>query len=147
MKGFFFSLDSLVASSVMLAVFALLLSQPADVNTKPDSYKLDRVYTSSMQEMNSWNQTYNTSLKVSSYITDRVLEGDAQKAIEVCRRYFNVTEEYGVFISNESRQMKICGNVNVASAENLLSETAFASSVKANDSLWGPNQLTMVIKD
>lgn len=147
MKGFFFSLDSLLAASVMLASFLMVLSQPVDNRQQLRDYRLDRVHTANMQLVQDWNNTYNTSDTVTESVMINLYNGSRPRAEDICSQYFNLSDRYGVFTSNSTESTKICGDINVRSQDTLISETSLTPMFKVNGSLLGPRRITMVIRD
>lgn len=146
MKGFYFSLDALLASSVILAAFIMVMSQPVDSSPQLESYKLDRVHLASMQSIAQWNSTYGSERKVSSAIVKNYYGGNRSKARQICANYFNPGEKYAVYISNKTSS-KVCGSYNVKPEDSLIAETGFIPDTKINGSFTGSLRLTMVIKD
>lgn len=146
MKGFFFSLDSLAASSVLLALFVFVVSQPTEDPDPSGMYHLDAVHIGNFQSVTSWNASYNTSKTVNHYIMSKYFQGDTATARGVCSQYYDVDNgtSYGVFTSNNTR---ICGQLSASQEDSVLSETATVTPVRANRSIIGPVQLTMVIPD
>lgn len=147
MKGFYFSLDSLLASSVMLAAFLMMLSQPVNNPQELENYKLDRVHLANIQEAQNWNSTYNSSDTVSSLLIFNYFNGSQQQAESICRNYFGINERYGVFVSNQTYRSKICGNIKVEKVDTLVSQTTITPEVKVNSTFIHPKHLTMVIHD
>ncbi|EGQ44030.1 MAG: hypothetical protein J07AB43_03700 [Candidatus Nanosalina sp. J07AB43] len=147
MKGFFFSLDSLLAASIMLASFLMVLSQPVENRQQLRDYRLDRVHTANMQPVQDWNSTYNTSNTVTESLMINLYNGSRSRAEDICSQYFNLNERYGIFTSNSTENTQICGKINIRPQDNLISETSITPIFKVNESMLGPRKITMVIRD
>jgi hypothetical protein len=147
LKGFFFSLDSLIASSIMLAAVAFALSQPVENRQNLDDYRLDKVHLANIQSTSDWNSTYNTSDSVSKTVMVNFYNGSRSRAEKICSQYFSVEDKYGVFTSNSTSNSKICGNINVQTEDSLVSGTSVSPMFYVNGTVLGPREMTMVIRD
>lgn len=147
MKGFYFSLDSLLASSIMLAVIGLLISYPAENADSNKPYQLDKIENSLMQPIEQWNSSYNSSDTVLGYVKSKFFNGSRQEAENICEMYFKVDDEYAVYLTNSSFNQKICGDYSIASEDELDTKQVLSPSVISNNTIIEPKSAVMVIKN
>jgi hypothetical protein len=137
MKGFYFSMDALMAAMVLIAATAVLIGYRDQVDQK-DPYQLSMLHTASLQETQDWNNSKNSNLTVLAHI---------YRNRNDCSDYFdNVSEKYALYFVNSTTREKICGNLEV-SQKDLSSSQTLIPDVKVNSSFQGPKKAVMVMKN
>jgi len=147
MKGFYFSLDALTASMVLLAVTGMLAAyspSPADPQ-KP--IELDYIHTASIQDISDWNSSKEPDRTVLSEIYYQYYSGNQSEAEDLCRGYFNFSSKYGLYFSNSTERHKICGGLTPGQNSNLEAEQTPVSDTKINGSFIGPKTAVMVVNN
>lgn len=147
MKGFYFSLDAVLASSILLAMVTMLVTYPASQAPQNQDHRLDLIHTAALQPVEKWNSSFNTSDTVLEYIKRKYYGGDYSTAVEFCRDYFVVEEEYAVYLVNNSHETKICGSYNLSARDNIISRQSITPAIYVNNTVIPPNSALMVIND
>jgi len=145
MKGFYFSLDAILASSVMLSAFMMVSSQPTSMQERTDDYRLDLLYSSNLQGMEEWNESFNTNKNVLPYLAKQYYEGNSSKAKSVCESYFSIEPSYAIYIENKKQVKKLCGDINSSEITDVDSETISIPDFQTNNTFKGYSRATMVI--
>lgn len=147
MKGFYFSLDALLAISILLAIVSMLIAYPQKTIDKSNTPELDYIHTSTMQPVDKWNNSYNNSEPVIEYIYSLYYSGNLSKAETVCNNYFAVNEKYAVFFVDKNSRDKVCGTYNVGNNDNIKSSETIVPDISVNKSFYGPKKAVMVIQN
>lgn len=147
MKGFYFSMDALTASMILLAAVGMLMAHSPQNNTKSGSYKLDLLNTASMQQVNDWNQSFNSNKTAISYIYSQHYVGNNSKADEACNIYFNQTGRFALYMSNTTHRDKICGGLEPDEEQSLIAKQVLTPDVKINNTFAGPKTAVLVVSN
>lgn len=147
MKGFYFSLDSLLAASIMIGMMTFLLNFSSPEPSQSNVPELDLIDTSTVQVISNWNSSYPSSDTVIDYINEKYHRGEVSEAREVCNQYFDIEPKNSVFIGNSSGYQKICGDLSLDELENTASNSIIIPSVKVDGGLTSPKQAVLVIED
>lgn len=147
MKGFYFSLDALTASMVLLAVVGMLASYSPRPEEPQKPFELDYLHTASMQNTSDWNVSKDSDRTVLSEIYYQYYSGNQGEADNICNQYFNFSKSYGLYFSNTTERDKICGNLNPSRESNLETEQTTVPDIKINDSFIGPKTAVMVVNN
>lgn len=147
MKGFYFSLDSLLAASIILAVMMMLINYDEPRALQEEKVGLDLLQTSSIQEVSNWNNSYPSSQAVMDYIYRRHYQGDNSEAGAVCRQYFETESPSSLFMGDDAGYQKICGGYEIEDSQDTVSSSLVLPSIEVNGSLIGPKEAVLVIEN
>ena len=147
MKGFYFSLDALLAVSILLAIVSMLIAYPQQTLEKPNKPELDYIHASTMQPVNKWNESYNTSKTVIEHVYSLYYSGNSSEARNICRSYFEVNEKYALFFVDQDSRNKICGTYKLGNNDDLKTSEVVLPDIPINKSLIGPKKAVMVIQN
>lgn len=146
LKGFYFSMDALIAASVLLAMMGFLITYQDRPEQRWSDPQLDQIHTASVQTVSEWNDTKNSSSSVLERIYRQYYEGNKSEAETLCRNYFVTDSEYAIFMADSESREKICGD-KVLDGSDLISERTIAPDLKVNQTFIGPKTAVMVMKD
>ena len=144
MKGFYFSLDALTASMILMATVAMISSYDQGAAANKEPVQLDNLHSASIQRASNWNKSTNSTNSVLGHIYTRYFENPS-KAQETCENYFNQTDSYALYLVNSTSQQKICGDYSVTPESNLAVEQTLAPDVPVNSEFKGPYKAVMVM--
>lgn len=147
MKGFYFSLDALTASMVLMALIAMLATFTPETNTEKKPYQLDYIQTASVQSAEAWNSSLPGNETVLQYIHEQHLTGNSSEVTETCNSYFSFSPGYALFFSDQEEMEKVCGGISVSDEQNLAINRVLLPDRKINGAFHGPVTATLVIKD
>jgi len=120
LKGFYFSMDALMASMVLIAVTGFLISYNPDVE-KEEPQKLSKLHSGSVQDVSEWNSSIKTDRSVIEQIAYYQLSGSPNQSERLCESYFSQEESYGVYLVGDGRNL-ICGDIEVTNSSLAVSE-------------------------
>jgi len=89
MKGFYFSLDAMTASMVLLATVAMISTYDQEPSVDRHPVQLDNIHAASMQDVSDWNNSINSDNSVLGHIYTQYFETSPSKAQQICDNYFN----------------------------------------------------------
>ena len=143
MKGFYFSLDALTASTVLLAAaMMVVLYQPAPHSPeKPE--ELGLLHSASMQDAQDWNSSLREGTALENIYTEYFR--DKSKAESICDNYFQ--GRYALFLVNKTDRLKACGGLNINKVENIRTESTIIADKPVNQKSKGPYKAVMVMPD
>lgn len=147
LKGFYFSLDALTASMILIAVVGMLTLYQPNPQQKHQPYQLDFLETASIQKTSSWNESIQTKETVLTHLYKKYYGGQKQLAEERCLKYFENDKKYNIYFANTSARHKICGNLNIKQSQNLVSQKTQIPHVKINNTYQDQKAAIMVVKD
>lgn len=144
MKGFYFSLDALTASMILMATVAMVsgYNQEAPAVQKP--FQLDNVHTASIQETSKWNNTINSESSVLGHIYTQYFQNPSE-AEKICNEYFNQTQNYALYMVNSTSQQKICGDYSISQESNLAVKQTLFPDLPVSSEFRGPYKAVMVM--
>jgi hypothetical protein len=144
MKGFYFSLDALTASMVLMATVAMISSYDQGPSTNNQPVQLDNLHAASMQQSSDWNNSIDSGNSVLGRIYTQYFEQPA-KAKQTCQNYFNQSQDYALYLVNSTSQEKICGDYTVSQQSNTAVEQSLAPDLPVNSDFRGPYKVVMVM--
>lgn len=147
MKGFYFSLDALLASSVLLALVMTLMAYPVADTSDQENIDLDLIDVAALQPVKHWNSTFNSSTSVIGFIAEEYYAGNTGQAEIICKNYFDVDNEYALYIGNSTKQYKVCGNYSLSENDNLETKGVVTPVIKSGNDLIKPKKALMVVQD
>ena len=142
LKGFYFSLDALTASTVMIAIAGLLFAYNPSLATEPQ--KIDSLHISAKQDYDDWNQSSQKQGKVLTEIYRRYYSGDHSSASKLCQNYFK-QKSFTLYFENNTHRDKICGNLTTQKKQSLITSQTPIADVKINKSFIGPKTAVMAV--
>lgn len=145
LKGFYFSLDAMTASMILLATATMLLGFTQEVKPGEKPVELDKLHTASMQNINNWNESYNSRKTVLGYIYQQHLSGSNPET--VCDNYFNISKNYALYFSNSTDRVKVCGDYSPTNSDQLAVEETITPDLRVNSSFKGSYNAVMVVQD
>jgi hypothetical protein len=147
-KGFYFSLDAMMASTILLAAVGMIASYTPQDSESSQPVELNYLETSSMQKISEWNKSMEKKNQtVIEYIYRNRIRGDNGEADKICKNYFNITKNYTIFYYNKTTNSNLCGGLKTQLTDQLKSEKIALPDIKENSSYQGAKMASMVIKD
>lgn len=147
MKGFYFSLDALTASMVLLATVGMISSYSPQPDTGNKPTQLDQLHTAVEQKVSEWNSSLKSDNTVLGYIYSKYYEESASSARQTCQNYFKTTRSYALFIVNETERIRVCGNLDISKESEIAVRETFVPDIPVNSKLRGPYKAVMVMKN
>lgn len=135
----------MTASMILLATATMLLGYTQDVKSSGKPVELDKLHTASMQNINDWNNSYDSQKTVLGYIYDQHHSGSNPE--DICDNYFNTSQNYALYFSNSTDRVKICGDYSPTNSDQLAVEEAITPDLNINSSFKGPYNAVMVVQD
>lgn len=145
-KGFYFSLDALTATTILIAVTGMLISVNTTKDYSENTQEVDGLYVSAQHPYKEWNKSNKNQKKVLTEIYYRYYSGNKSDAQKLCNKYFK-TEKYNLYFENRTKRVKACGNINLKQNQNLISTQVPVTNIKINKSFIGPQKAIMVAKN
>lgn len=145
MKGFYFSLDALTASMILLATVGMLSTYTPQPEEKQEPFELGYLHAAASQNITNWDKTAQTQEKVLTHIYRQYHLGNTAKTNEICQNYFKFSKKYALYFSNNTHRKKACGQLSLDFSQNLATEQVIVPDVKINNRFIGPKTATMVI--
>lgn len=146
LKGLYFSLDSLLASLVLIASASLVLGYTSPPQTEKKPLQLDKIHTASIQKVSDWNSSIDSGRTVMGYIYVQHHENPSEVA-GTCGDYFNYSRPYALYFSNSTHREKVCGSYNPGESDSVTLEESLTPDVPVNSTFEGPSKAVMVIND
>ncbi|QGA81003.1 hypothetical protein [Candidatus Nanohalobium constans] len=146
-KGFYFSMDALTASMILLAAVGMIMAHNPRNDQNSDSPDLDLLHTASIQETSQWNSSINSSKTVLSHIYRQHYAGNSTKADEICNNYFNRSKRFALYMSNTTQRDKICGGLKPSEEDKLIADQIITPDIKINNTFVGPRKAVMVVSN
>jgi hypothetical protein len=147
MKGFYFSLDALTASMVLLATVAMIMSYAPPKEEQKKPMQLDNLHTASMQQISDWNRSMESDRSALEYIYRLYYEDSPSAAEDLCGKYFNLSKPYAVYVSNSTYRQKMCGGDLVSQSDSLAVSETVMPDIQVNSDFRGPYKAVMVMKN
>jgi hypothetical protein len=147
MKGFYFSMDALIASMILLATTAMIMDYRPSSNDYEQPSDLANLHAASMQEVADWNNSRNSQKTVLGQIYTLYYEESPSEAENLCSNYFNLSQTYALYVSNSTDRQKICGSYTPSTSDELASSQAIIPDTPVNSEFRGPYTATMVMKN
>ena len=147
MKGFYFSLDAITASMVLIALIGMLTVFTPETQSAKEPYQLDYLETASIQDAGDWNNSLPENETVLEHIQRHQVLGNASRVEEVCDSYFDFSGGYALFFSDEDDRQKICGDLTVSPAQNLAVNRVLMPDTEINGTFKGPKTAVLVMKN
>lgn len=156
MKGYIFSLDALIASSLVISVAGFLITQSGaeidSINYESTKYQENILEISSKQSYQDYNQS--TSIKWDESIISQektVLEevyhqhysGNSSIPQKICDNYFNF-DNYSLYFVNKTSRSKVCGFLSINQSQTLVVSETFVSDVRVNGTFLGSKKAILV---
>ena len=145
LKGFYFSLDALLAASIILGIMVMMIGYNEKSRAERENVNLDQLHTSALQEVGEWNESIDSSRTILGYIYQKQYSGEASIASETCEDYFRMDENYALYFSNSTEATKICGGLEADEANNIESEHIIAPDIQVNETFTGPRRAVLVV--
>jgi len=145
LKGFYFSLDALTASMVLIAAVGMLATYTPQTAEPKKPFQLDYLETAAMQNLTYWNMSKEYRNTVLTNIYTQYYSGNTSKAQNVCSSYFNFSRNYALYFSNSTQRDKVCGSLENSKEQELAANQVLVPDEKINGSFQNPKIATMVI--
>jgi hypothetical protein len=147
LKGFYFSMDAMMASMILLALASMLLSYSSTAEDSEKPLELEKLETAAIQQVNEWNKSKNSTKKVLSYIFAKHYKKPS-KTGKICDKYFEISGPYALYASNSTKRTKICGSMTDPSQyENLKAEQTLIPDQPIDSQFKGSHTATLVVKN
>lgn len=147
MKGFYFSLDALLAASILMGVMLMLINYQERPNRDRPEVDLDQLHTSLLQDVSDWNKSMNSSRTVIGQIYYSYYSGNLSEAEKICSGYFRTDKKFALYFGNSTETNKACGNYSVSGPQNTVSEHVIVPDIPVNESFIGPQRAVLVMPD
>lgn len=144
LKGIYFSLDALIAASVLLALTGFLISYSERAAGREIPPELEQLHVSSIQEISEWNQSIESRRTVLGYIYQEYYEGKEDESRSICRKYFELDSRYGLYFVNSSENQRVCGDYTVGN-QSISTTQTLAPNIIVNGTFVGPKTAIMVV--
>lgn len=147
LKGFYFSLDALLAASVIMGMMLMLIGYQQKQNMQSQELALDQLDTALIQEVSEWNKSKNSSKTVLGYIYYQHFSGNHTEAEKTCTSYFQIEKKYAFYIGDATSITKICGQYQVMAPVDTASRHVIAPDLMINNTFIGPKKAVLVMPD
>ncbi|MFB6158177.1 MAG: hypothetical protein ABEJ95_00785 [Candidatus Nanohalobium sp.] len=145
LKGFYFSLDAILATSVLMGVIMLLTGYTSGEPAEKRIPDLDQIHNSAVQKVSNWNSSIDSSKTVLGHIYYQYYSGNISRAEQTCLSYFRIEKPYALYMINSTHRQKICGSIQ-KDAE-LATESVITPDIPVNQNFQGPKKAVLVVED
>ena len=142
LKGFYFSLDALTASTVMIAITGLLLAY--NPSGTAETQEIGSLHVSAKQDYADWNKTSKKQGKVLTEIYQRYYSGNHSSAENLCQEYFD-QDDFALYFENNTQRDKACGTLKPKNSQSLITSQTPVADIKINNSYKGPKTAVMAV--
>ena len=142
LKGFYFSLDALTASTVMIAITGLLLAY--NPSGTAETQEIGSLHVSAKQDYADWNKTSEKQGKVLTEIYRRYYSGNQSSAENLCQEYFS-QKKFALYFENNTQRDKACGTLKPQNSQSLITSQTPVADIKISNSYKGPKTAVMAV--
>ena len=107
LKGFYFSLDALTASMVLITLVGVIATYNTTQKThQKEPIQLDHIETPATQQASNFNKSIKSNKKMLTYIYKQKAGGNTSKAEKMCQNYFNFSKKYSIYYYDADERKK-----------------------------------------